>query len=449
MSYTSPYPGPRARFPGQIAIPLRTRTLPYLTHLAATYGDIVSFRIGRRAFFLFSHPDAIRDVLVTRADAFVKGPALQRARPALGDGLLTSEGDLHRRQRRLSQPALHPQRVATYAGVMFRYAREAIDRWQDGQEMDLHREMMRLTLRIVAKTLFDAEVEREVDELGRAMDVMVNMFTRALAPWGLLLNALPLPSNFRFKRSHRRLLATIDRMIAERRAEGPGRNDLLSILLRARDEESNGVAMDDRQLRDESLTLFTAGHETTANALTFSLYLLAENSDVQRRLHEELSALSEGEIGAVAAVDSLVYTRAVLAESMRLYPPAWALGRQATRDVEAGGARVPKNSVLLMSQWVVHRDARWWPDPERFDPSRWLDPARMAAMPRWAYFPFGGGPRQCIGESFAWMEATLLLATICRRWRIERIAESGPLPLRPVITLRPRNGFVARVRSWA
>src|SRR5687768_12323031 len=289
-------PGPRARYPGQLLFALRGDTLRFLTRTARAFGDVTHFRIGPLRYYLITHPEHIRDLLVTRDAKFTKGPALRAAKVTLGEGLLTSEGAFHRRQRRLAQPAFHPNRVATYAAVMAQYAREQADAWADGAVVDVHEEMMQVTLRVVAKTLFDADVRAEVDEIGEAMDVSVRMFTRAMSPFGPILNRLPLPSNRRFERAYGRLLATIDRFIAERHASGVDRGDLLSMLLRATDPEGDGSGMDDKQLRDECMTLFTAGHETTANALTFTWHLLAHHPDVQERLHVEIDEVLAGRL---------------------------------------------------------------------------------------------------------------------------------------------------------
>ena len=411
--------------------------------MARDHGDVTRFRVGHWDYWFFTHPNAVRDVLVTQDELFIKGPALRRAKETLGEGLLTSEGDLHRRQRRLVQPVLHPNRVTTYADAMTAYAAEAADSWHAGQEFDLHEQMMKLTLRIVAKTLFDADVAAEVDSIGHAMDVSVGMFARAMSPWGPLLNFLPLPSNFRFKREWGRLMALIDRFVQDRRSNDTGRDDLLSRLLRATDSDSDGGAMSDRQLRDEAITLFTAGHETTANALTFTFYLLSQHAEVERKLQEELRNVLDGRLPTAADVETLPYTRMVLSEAMRLYPPAWALGRESIAPCSIGGYSVPSGSVVLLSQWVTQRDPRWWPDPLRFDPMR-FDPENRSVRPRWAYFPFGGGSRQCVGESFAWMEAILVLATLATRWRLIYLAD-GPPPLRPLITLRPAAPVRVRV----
>ena len=440
-------PGPRARFPGQLIFSLRGDSLGFLTRVARDFGDIAYFRVGRLRYYLLSHPDYVRDVLVTHDASFTKGPALRSAKVTLGEGLLTSEGDFHRRQRRLAQPAFHPHRVSSYADIMSQYAREESDAWHDGQTTDIHEEMMRTTLRIVAKTLFDADVRAEVDEIGEAMDISVKMFTRAMSPFGPLLNRLPLPSNVRFRRAYARLLETIDRFIAERRSTGIDHGDLLSMLLRATDSENDGSGMSDKQLRDECMTLFTAGHETTANALTFTWHLLSHHPDIQRRLHAEIDEALGDRLPGRADVERLPFTRNVIAESMRLYPPAWAIGRQAKSPVEIGGYLIPRDAVVLFCPWIVHHDARWWREPEKFDPDRWTD-SGATARPRWAYFPFGGGSRSCIGESFAWMEAILVIAAIARRWRMEPAGPRHP-PLRPTITLRPKGPLAVRLHRRA
>ena len=445
-------PGPRARYPGQLIFALRGDSLGFLTRTARTYGDVAHFRIGTLRYYLVTHPDDVRDLLVTRDAKFTKGPALRAAKVTLGEGLLTSEGDFHRRQRRLAQPAFHPTRVATYAAVMAQYAREQSDGWADGSHVDVHAEMMQVTLRIVAKTLFDADVQAEVDEIGAAMDVSVRMFTRAMSPFGPILNRLPLPSNFRFHRAYDRLLRTIDRFIAERRASGEDRGDLLSMLIRTHDTGDETAAgddssMSDKQLRDECMTLFTAGHETTANALTFAWHLLAHHPDVQERLHRNVRNVLGARLPEREDIERLPFVRQVIAESMRLYPPAWIIGRQAKEPVPIGQYVLHDAAVVLVVPWVVHRDPRWWPDAERFDPDRWAPGAGSATAPdrpRWSYFPFGGGSRSCVGESFAWMEAILVLATIAQRWRVEPLGPRHP-PLQPTITIRPKGPLTVRV----
>jgi cytochrome P450 len=315
----------------------------------------------------------------------------------------------------------------------------------DGQSIDIHERMMQLTLVVVARTLFGAQIEGQVHQIGAAMTTSVRMFRRALMPWGMLLARLPLPSNIRFARGRRLLFDTIQRMIDQKRADGSDRDDFLSILLRARDVEGDGTGMSDQQLRDEAITIFTAGHETTANALTFTWWLLGKHPEVARRFHAELDQVLAGRTPTAADVPNLPYTRQVLSESMRLYPPVWTIGRRAIAPFRAGQYDLPAGTVVLMSQWVMHHDQRYWPEPMKFDPDRWRPDAKTD-RPRYAYFPFSFGPRSCIGEAFAWMEATLLLATIGQKWRFE--PAGAELELEPTITLRPKGALnmIARRR---
>jgi cytochrome P450 len=414
--------------------------LGFLRGLARDYGDVARFGNGAQEFFLLSHPDYVRDVLVTHHADFMKGRGLQRAKRLLGEGLLTSEPPLHRRQRRLAQPAFHRQRVAAYASLMVDYAeRLQRERWREGRPLDVAQEMMHLTLSVVGQTLFGAETEAEAEEVGEAVTETMRSFTRFMLPFAELLDRLPLPSTRRFLRAKARLDAIIYRIIEERRASGEDRGDLLSMLLQAQDEEGDGGRMTDEQLRDEAMTIFLAGHETTANALTWAWLLLSQNPEAERRLHEELDAVLGGRAATAEDLPRLAYTEMVLAEAMRLYPPAWVLGRRALKDYEVAGYRVPAGSIVIMSQYVMHRDPRYFPDPERFVPERFAPEAR-AARPQFAYFPFGGGPRRCIGEGFAWMEGVLVLATLARRWRL-RLAPGHPVETQPVVTLRPRHGM--------
>jgi cytochrome P450 len=441
-------PGPVNRFVGDLALQLMRDRLGFLLNNARRYGDEVSYQMGKRNFFLFSHPDAVREVLVTQSDAFNKGVVMRRAQSFLGEGLLTSEGDFHRRQRRIAQPVFHPQRTASYSPIIVDYSRRAVDRWQHGEKLDIHAHMSRLTLEIVSKTLFGAQVKDEVGQIGRDMDLLVRRFTRLFSPWHQVVGRLPLPSNFKLKRSIRRLNELIDRFIEERHAAEAAapsdRQDLLTLLFNARDSEGDQGAMSDRQLRDECLTIFAAGHETTANALTFALLLLARNPSAEAQLHSEVDAVLQRRVATAADLEELGYTRAVMAEAMRVYPPVWGIGRQAMREVKIGGQTVPSEAIVLVSQWVTHRDPRWWPDPEAFRPERWLAPDSQ--RPRWAYFPFGGGPRSCIGEAFAWTEGVLALATIAQHFRVE-IPDPNPPKLLATITLRPKDGLMAIVKA--
>jgi cytochrome P450 len=447
-------PGPRARFPGQLLLAFRRDPLGFLERLARDYGDVSFVRLGDRRVHLLNHPDLIKDVLVTEHRRFHKGRGLELAKHLLGDGLLTSEGDFHRRQRRLAQPAFHPQRIARYADAMVEHAERTSERWAElavrtpTPVLDLHQEMMRLTLGIVGKTLFATEVEGEAHEIGQAITTSMELFRSfTTLPFAALLERLPLPSTWRFLKARARLDATISRLIADRRAAGEDRGDLLSMLLLAQDEEGSG-GMSDQQVRDEAMTLFLAGHETTANALTWTWYLLSRHPEVETCLHSELDQVLDSRGARAQDMPTLAYTWRVLAEAMRLYPPAWVIGRRAIADYEVAGYRLPKDSIVLVSQWVTQRDPRFFPDPERFDPERWTDEAR-ATRPRFAYFPFGGGPRTCIGEQFAWMEGVLVLATLARRWR-PRLGPGHRVALQPSITLRPLGGMkmVLEPRVW-
>ncbi|MDQ3805608.1 MAG: cytochrome P450 [Acidobacteriota bacterium] len=434
-------PGPKTLWPGGQMLAFRRDPLAFLTRLAREHGDVAQFRIGPQRAFLLSHPDLVRDLLVTHHDRFHKGRALQRAKRLLGEGLLTSEGEFHRRQRRLAQPAFHRQRVNSYGATMVEYAERASRRWRDGQTLDIAQEMMRLTLAVVGKTLFDADVESEADEVGEALTEVMELFGYLMLPYSELLEHLPLPASRRFRRARARLDSVIYRIIEDRRRGGADRGDLLSMLLLAVDEEGDQTGMTNEQLRDEVMTLFLAGHETTANLLSWAWYMLAQHPEVERRLHEELdAALAEGRAPSAEDAPALRYTDMIVAETMRLFPPAWTLGRLAIADHEAAGYHIPRGSLVLASQYVCHRDPRHFPDPERFDPERFT-PGAKAARPQFSYFPFGGGVRRCIGEGFAWTEATLILAALARRWRV-RLLPGRRVETQPRITLRPGKGGV-------
>jgi cytochrome P450 len=433
-------PGPRGLVPGLQLLSFTRDPLGFLKRLAATYGDIAYFSGGTESIYFFNHPDYVKDVLVTQNASFMKGRGLQRAKLLLGEGLLTSEPPLHRRQRRLAQPAFHKQRVNAYASLMVDYARRLQrERWEDGRTLDIAQEMMHLTLAIVGKTLFGTETEAEAEEVRRALAAAMVSFSRFMMPFAELLDRLPLPSRRRFERARARLDAIIYRIIEERRAGGEDRGDLLSMLLHAQDEEGDQSGMTDEQLRDEAMTIFLAGHETTANALAWTWHLLSQNPEAERKLHAELERVLGGRPPTAEDLPRLAYTEMVFAESMRLYPPAWVLGRRAIRDCEVGGYALPAGSLVLLSQFVMHRDARFYADPERFDPERWT-PEAKAARPPFSYFPFGGGPRRCIGEGFAWMEGVLVIAALAQNWRL-RPVPGHPVELQPVVTLRPRHGI--------
>ena len=438
-------PGPKNVRPFLGVLPhFRKDPSGYLLSVAREYGDLVYLRLGPQHAYIVSRPDWIRDILVTHQSNFTKSRMLERAKVLLGEGLLTSEGEFHTRQRRLVQPAFHRDRLVRYAADMVACAEKTRAQWKDGAELDMHREMTRLTLAIVGRTLFSADVSSEADEIGAAMTQILGLFDTLLIPFSALLQKLPLPSVRRFEKARDKLDAIVYGMIAERRQSGRDAGDLLSMLLLAQDEEDH-TGMTDKQVHDEALTLLIAGHETTANALTWTWYLLSQNPEVEALMHAELDCVLGDRAPAFDDVPRLPYTTGVFSESLRLFPPAWAIGRRAIRDYSIGEYTIPANSILLLPPWVVHRDARFWPSPERMDPGRWA-PEEIEKRPKFAYFPFGGGTRVCIGERFAWAEGVLVLATLARKWRM-RLVPGHPVATQAVITLRPRYGMKMTLES--
>jgi cytochrome P450 len=449
MSEPRRAPGPRSRYPGELFFRLNTDRLGFLRQVARDYGDLARINVVRTSLFLATHPDLVKDVLVTNNRLFGRGRGHLRMKLLLGDGLLTTDGDAHKRQRRLVQPAFHRQRVESYGDTMAQRAEELARRWRDGSTVDVLGEMMGLTLVIVANTLFGATVDDEVEEIGSSLTAVFEMFGFALMPFSELFDRVPIPTTIRLRRARARLDATIYRIIADRRRSGRDHGDLLSMLLLAQDtgDEGDGGSMTDVQLRDEATTLFVAGHETTSNALTWTWYALSENPDAEAKMHAELDLVLAGRRPGAADLPRLRYTRAVLAESMRLYPPVWGMGRRALAAHTLGGYDIPCGSLVVVSPFITQRDARFFPEPECFRPERWLDePA--AERPRFSYFPFGGGARQCIGEQFAWMEGVLLLATLGQRWRL-RLVPGHRVELNPLITLRPKHGMRMTLHSRA
>jgi cytochrome P450 len=433
-------PGPktplqRVGSPGQL-FAFRRDPTGFLLRMAEKYGQVVHLRFASRDVYLLSNPADIEALLVSQHRKFVKGTALQATRRVLGKGLLTSEGDFHLRQRRLIQPIFHRQRIAAYGENMVQAAAALSTRWTDGLVLDMHAAMMALTLSIVGKTLFGTDVEAEAAEIGEAVNGLLASFFQINGPFGRWIEAFDLPPARRSRAGQARLNATMFRMIAEHRAAGD-RGDLLSMLLAAQDEDG-GARMTDEQVRDEAMTLFLAGHETTANALSWTWHLLSKHPQAERKLHAELDTVLNGRVPVVADLPRLSYTRMVLSEALRLYPPAWVMTRLSVEPFEASGYTLPAGSPVLASQWVNHHQASFFPEPFEFRPERWT-PEAEAKLPKFAYFPFGGGSRVCIGESFAWMEGVLLIATLAQGWRM-RPGPKQRIALQPVITLRPKYG---------
>jgi cytochrome P450 len=412
--------------------------LDFFTSLARTYGDISTYRMAGEQLFLVNDPRLIRDILVTHNRNFTKSRGLERSKRLLGQGLLTSEGARHLRQRRLMQPAFHRDRIAAYGGLMVGYADRMRRSWSDGAALDISREMNRLTLSIVGQTLFDVDVESQAAAVGEALTAVMESFWMMMLPFADALERLPVPKLRRARLARARLDAIIYRMIADRRASGRDHGDLLSMLLSAQDEDEGG-GMTDQQVRDEAMTIFLAGHETTANALMWTWFLLSGAPQVEAKLHAEIDRVLQGRLPGLGDLGSLQYVERVVTESMRLYPPAWIVGRRAIDAYQLGEYLVPPRSILIMSPYLMQRDLRFYPDPEHFDPDRWT-PEFRAALPKFAYFPFGGGPRQCIGESFAWMELILLVATIAQQYRL-RLVPGHPVVPQPLITLRAKHGM--------
>jgi len=432
-------PGPRRPMLGALISPGRD-PLQLFTRFAATYGDVVHFRLGSERVFFINHPQHIRDVLVTHQRNFTKSRGLERAKKLLGEGLLTSEGAAHLRQRRLLQPAFHRDRIAAYADVMVEHADRLQSRWRDGGTLDVSKEMMRVTLSIVGKTLFDTDVESKADHVGVAVTEVLETFWFNLLPFQGLIDRLPIPVLRRARAARARLDELIYSMIAERRANDADRGDLLSMLIAAQDDEADGGrGLTDLQVRDEAMTLLLAGHETTANALSWTWYLLSQSPEVEAQLHAEIDRVLDGRRPALADVPRLSAVERVVAESMRLYPPAWMVGRRAIAEYAIGEYTVPPRAMLVMSPYVIQRDVRFFNEPERFLPDRWT-PEFKAALPKFAYFPFGGGARQCIGEQFAWMELVLVVATIAQRWRFA-LVPGHPVVPQPLVTLRAKHGM--------
>jgi cytochrome P450 len=410
------------------------RVPAFLERVARDFGPIASWRMPQARFWFIDEPALIEQILTASGYDVIKGRGVRRMRRLLGEGLLTSDEPLHLRQRRLVQPAFHRERVAGYAATMIDAARGAAERLEDGETVAIDALMNRLALRIAAATLFSADVDDDADAIGHALNETMALFPASLGPFGELLDHLPWhPATRRFTAARAALDTVIYRMIEERRRDAVDRGDLLSILLTVRDED--GAPMPVELVRDEALTLLLAGHETTANALAWTWDALARNPEVEDRLHAELDAVLGGRDPVPDDYPRLTFTRDVVAESMRLRPPAWILGRRVIRPIRLGEWDVPAGSVVLTSQLVTHVNPRFWTEPTAFRPERWSN-GETEGLPRFAYFPFGGGNRVCIGESFAWTEAVLVLATLARRVRFRGL-NPARVPIDPLVTLRP------------
>ncbi len=410
-------------------------------HLADTYGDIAHYKIGWNHIVFLNHPDYIREVLVVQNENFIKERTVRRTKMLLGEGMITSEGAQHRMQRQVAQPAFHRQRIPEYAAAMVAEADTMREKWRDCDQRDIAIDMMHLTLNVVARTLFATDLREETDELADAINRIMGLYNFLVmlpaAEW--LVHARP-PGLAAFVRARKRIDAVVYRMIAAHRRQSNDASSLLDLMIEASPDQS---AASEQSLRDQVITIFLAGYETVANALSWTWYLLSQNPDCESRFHEEIDRELQGRLPGYEDLPKLRYVDTVLAESMRLYPPAWAMGRSARNDFQLGEYSFPAKTTVLISQFVTHRDARYFPDPLRFDPERFT-PEAKSRRAKFTYFPFGAGVRQCIGESFAQMEGVLLLATLAQKWKL-RLFPDHPVEPQPLITLRPKFGMKMQV----
>ncbi len=415
--------------------------LAFLCRVRRRHGDVAGVQLGPMKVTLISHPDLVEDILVTRSKLWQKDKFLQTTlRPVLGEGLLSSEGDFWRKQRRLAQPAFHRDRIHAYGEIMVEHASRLAERWRDGEVRDVHQDMMQVTVDIVAHALFGASVGERATEVAEALHAILAVVSDPLELIFPLFKRLPTPQRRRFARGVATLDAIIYSVIERRRATGGEARDLLSMLLQARDED--GTGMSDKQLRDECMTLFLAGHETTAINLSWTWDLLSRNPAARIELERELDEVLGDRPPSPADLPRLRYAGQVIAESLRMVPPAWSMGREAREDVVLdGGFRIPAGDQVWFCPWAIHHDPRWFDEPEAFRPERW-EGDFAKTLHRYAYFPFGGGPRLCIGQAFAQMEAVLLLATLARAFRVDVLMPGVP---EPSVTLRPKHGIRARL----
>ncbi|HLV98323.1 MAG TPA: cytochrome P450 [Ktedonobacterales bacterium] len=429
-------PGPRPRPIFGNLREFRPDQLGFMTNLARTYGDAATMYIFKRPIVFFTRPEAIRYVLIENARNFINRPVFESLRLVLGDGLLSIDGDFHRQQRRMVQPAFHKQRVESYCETMVACTESMLDTWTPGSQRDIADEMMRVTMRIVAKALFNIDIASQIEALSQAFSEASDYSRRARAPWSLRIN-LPFTSYGKYLRARKYLDDTMAGLIAQHRASGEDSGDVISMLLQAQDED--GSAMPDQQVRDETLTLLAAGHATTANTLSWAFYLLSTHPEQRDKLLDELRGVLGGRPPTVDDLANLPYLDMVVKETMRLYPPAWMQPRYAVDDFEYGGYRIKRGTVIFLSQWVTHRLPDLWPEPDAFKPER-FDPETGQKYPAQAYFPFGAGSRICIGMPFANLEARILLATILQRY-VPRMKPGFPVVPQPMVTLFPKFGL--------
>jgi cytochrome P450 len=446
MSLNHCPPGPKvSRLEGFLLATRRRNPLDFLMKIAREYGDIAHFQVGSQRIFLLNHPDYIKDALHHYYGTFHKSRPNRRTRPFLGAGLAISEGELHRRQRRLIQPAFHKQRFAAHEAVVLSQGLRFRELWEPAQHIDIVREMKRLTLSINCELMFDIQTEAEADEINDDVKFVLSQFSPFDTAIGRLIAKLRTSRARRIHKAQQRIDGMVRRIIANRRQSGEDHEDLLSWLISAKDNV--GGEMTDLQIRDEAMTFFLAGHETLGSSLAWAWYLLAKHPAAQAKLHAELDSVLGSRPPELADLPRLPYTKMVFAEALRMYPPGWVIARYLVKDYELDGWVMPAGSVVIMSQYLMHRDARYFPYPSRFDPERWT-PEAKASRPQYSYFPFGGGPRGCLGEGLAWAEGMLLIALLAQRWRME-LTSTQPVELQPLVSLQPTNPVIVRLAPRA
>ncbi len=436
-------PGPKGKFLTGHLFSFKRDSLSFLKEIADKYGDIVYFKIGPIGVTLFNHPKHIREVLSTNHHNFVKGRPLEMAKILLGEGLLTSEGSFHRQQSRIIQPAFHRRMIKSYATAMTESAEDFMKDWKDGMKLDVLDEMINMSIVIAGKALFSTDLRQEASNINRALHEVMSLFGRVAVPFSEWLLKLPLPSNIRFKKAKAKLDETIYGIIKQRQQHPIDSDDLLSILLRAQNEQNGAPGISDQQVRDEAMTLFLTAFDTTSLALAWTWYLLSQHPTAEALLFKELDQKLQGPTPTVEDVPQLKFTRMVFAESMRLFPPLYLISRQALEDFDIDQYRIPAGTIILMSPYLIHRDPRFHSDPEAFKPLSWSKKTNSQNS-KYTYFPFSRGPRSCIGEHFAWMEGILVLATIAQNWQL-KLAQPSSIKFLQSINLRPKNGIKMQV----
>lgn len=429
-------PGPKSRYPLENLIAFSRDIIGFISKMADEYGDASYFRIGPERVVLLNHPDYIKEVLTTQNHKFVKGRPLELAKSLLGEGILTSEGATHHCHSRMIQPAFHRGKVESYVPHITDSIKAMTGRWEDGKQVDMKFEMTQLSTIIAGKTLFNENVEKVSPEIINALDTATNLFGRVLVPCSEYFLKLPLPGNLRFNKAKKRLDQLIYGIMEKRRSDKEKFDDLLTMLMFPYEDRSQESGLTDLEIRDEALTLFLTAFDTTSTALIWTWYLLSQHPDVEQRLHKEIEEVLGRRTPELADIGNLQFTRKVFTEAMRLYPPTYIISRQALEDVIIGGYLIPKRSTVLVSPYLIHRNPRYYEDPDSFNPAIREVPDRSS----FRYFPFSAGPRMCIGEPMAWIQGILVLAMVSQNWKC-RLEQGYPVEVQPLMNLKVRDGL--------